>query len=173
MPQLTWIRSRCDIRPPESATCMSSSPLPSPPASKIWRLIYAAPDSVQASLPDKRCLRKQLSERRWRARGYPLTQGTLAKDLPVPVPRSPDGTEWLYLLDDVTTSANKRVLAITCSATLSILNQMHKVVYIYCTFKIAPSQFEQVWVVRAHILGSDTVESLIYFLPEDRNNISY
>ena len=109
-----------------------------PPASKIRKLIYAAPDSIQASLPDKRCLRKQLSERRWRARGYPLTQGTRAKDLPVPLPRSPDGTEGLYLLNDVTTSANKRVLAITCSATLSILNQMHKVIYIDYTFKIAP-----------------------------------
>ena len=47
-----------------------------PPASRIRRLIYAAPDSVQASLPDKRCLRKQLSERRRCARGYPLTQRT-------------------------------------------------------------------------------------------------
>ena len=107
-----------------------------PPASKIRRLIYAAPNSVQASLLDKRCLLKQLSERGWRARGYPLTQGTRTKDLPVPLPRSPDGTEGLYLLDDVTTSANKRVLAITCSAILSILNQMHKVIYIDCTFKI-------------------------------------
>ena len=133
----------------------------------------AAPDSVQASLPDKRCLRKQLIERRRRARGYPLTQETRAKDLPAPLPRSPDGTEGLYLLDDVTISADKRVLAITCSATLSILNQMHKVIYLDGTFKIAPLQFEQVWVVRAHILGSDTVESLIYFLLEDRTKKSY
>lgn len=144
-----------------------------PPASKIRRMMSQVPDSIQANLPDKKLLRKQLSTRRKRVRGYAMPGGNTAQDLQVPLPRSPDGTEGLYLLDDVTTTSGKRVLAITCSATLTILNRLHKVVYIDGTFKIAPPQFKQLWILRANILGSESVAPLIFFLLEDKTKVSY
>ena len=81
------------------------------------------------------------------------------------LPRSSDITEGLYLLEDVTISVNKRVLAITCSATFSILN---------LNIQDNPTT---VWASvgrwSQHFgMTSDTVVSLIYFLMEDKTKES-
>ena len=102
---------------------------------------------------------------------HPASSATCANDVHISLsgPDEPDGG--LFVVDDVTTSSGKRVVAFSSDACLAILNQAHKVVFIDGTFKVSPKNCKQIWIVRGNV--GNTCVPLMYFLLEDKSGPSY
>ena len=73
------------------------------------------------------------------------------------------------MVDDVTTSGGKRVVAFSSDSCLAILNQSHDAVFVDGTFKTSPKHFKQIWIIRGHV--GNTCVPLMYFLFEVKSSI--
>ena len=89
--------------------------------------------------------------------------------IPLSGPDESDGG--LFVVDNVTNSSGKPDVAFSFGASLAILNQAHKFVFIDGTFKVSPKHFKQIWIVRGYV--GNTCVPLMYFLLEDKSGPSY
>ena len=127
--------------------------------------------AVKSALPADYNMKRQINLYRKKARGHPASSATCAQDVQIPLSGPDHSDGGLYVLDDVTTSRGKRVVAFTSPACKAALNQPHKVVYIDGTFKTSPKHFKQIWIIRGYV--GNTVVPLMYFLIEDKSGVSY
>ena len=141
------------------------------PANIIREKLLQAPDAVKSSLPAAHNMKKMILDYRRKERGCPVSTATCAAEVDIPLSLRDDSDGGLFVLDDLTTSAGKRIVAFSSESCLAVLNQAHEVTYIDGTFKTSPKYFKQIWIVRGHI-GTACVP-LMYFLIEDKSGPSY
>ena len=141
------------------------------PANVVRENLLKAPDSVKSSLSAAHNMKKIINDYRKKTRGCPASTATCTADVTFPLSRRDESDGGLFVLDDVTTPAGKRIVAFSSESCLAILNQAHEVTYIDGTFKTSPKHFKQIWIVRGHI-GTACVP-LMYFLIEDKSSPSY
>ena len=126
---------------------------------------------MKSSLPAPHNMKKLINDYRKKTRGCPASTATCTADVNFPLSGRADSDGGLFVLDDVTTSAGKRIVAFSSESCLAILNQVHEITYIDGTFKTSPKHFKQIWIVRGHV--GTTCVPLMYFLIVDKSSPSY
>ena len=140
-------------------------------ANVIRENLLHASDSVKSALPATHNMKKIINDYRKKTRGHSASSANCARDVVIPLPRCEDSEGGLYVVDDVTTSCGKRVIAFSSDSCLAILNQFHDAVFVDGTFKTSPKHFKQIWIIRSHV--GNTCVPLMYFLIEDKSSPSY
>ena len=143
------------------------------PANVVRNLLLSTPVPVQTHLQSMQSLKRRITNRRRRERGFPLSEATCATEFSLPLPSITETRRGVCILADTTTARNKRLIAIASEATLGILNQHQTYLYMDGTFKISPKYFRQLWIICGHVLDSPDVTPLAYFLLEDQHTSSY
>ena len=142
------------------------------PGNVVKDALKSTPADVKALLPKAHLLKK--CNRRYRNKLHlaPSVPATAA-DIVIPDEYTVDAFSNTFLQLDTTTREGYRVLLFSTDIALNACNYstVH-IIYADGTFKVAPPQFTQLWVIRGHF-SHNTVLPIAYALLENKRATSY
>ena len=143
----------------------------STPGDVLRSVLVTAPEDVKALMPSGYLLKKQIRNNRNKEQATPTTP-TAASDIQFPEEYTKTSSGQLFLQLDTSTPLGKRVLIFSTDLVLDSANTANvDTLYGDGTFKVAPPQFEQLWVVRARF--DEASLPVVYALLEDKKTSSY
>lgn len=150
-----------------------SGPPVQTPSSVVSCELLTVPDPIKANLPTLPNLKRTV--RRQRAKSYPSAPSS--DSFHIPYDFSVDGQNRRFLLSDIHTPSQKRLLIYSTDSCLDAMqDRQADIAYIDGTFKTSPHGFVQTWVVRSSLhdeaLGTLRFNSAYCFLP-DKTLYSY
>ena len=143
-----------------------------PAANVIRDKLTSTSECLKSNLPQEHNMKKLMNDFRRKTRGCPASTATCAQDVSIPLSNREDSEGGLFVLEDLTTQNNKRIVAFSSELSFMVLNQIHNSIFMDGTFKTSPKHFKQIWILRGNV-DNLTCVPLTYFLIEDKSSTSY
>ena len=142
------------------------------PANVLRETLATTPADIKAILPAAYLLKKQIRSHRAKQRIAPST-ASAASDIVIPENYKLTAAGNTFLQADIITGRGKRVLIFSTDLVFDFINTSSiDTFFADGTFKVAPPQFTQCWILRAKV-GRHTNLPILYALLEDKHHTSY